>query len=335
MNKQPPKYPLRFFRWFCHPDYVEDIEGDLLERFEKRTNEKKTARWLFALDVLRLFRPGIIKNFEGTKKLNNYGMFKSMIKMAWRNAIRQKQFTILNLLGLTIGISTCIMIGLYIHDEMTFDAFHEKGDRIYRVNQPYIWGDWNKMMASTGPNVATALREDAPAFEAITRILSLGSLTATAADGGSRSNAFKEDRIYAAEENFFDVFSFQFKAGSPKTALVDPQNILVTEKTMMRYFGEEAMPEETIGKNIEIKQYDNSWKTFSIVGILEDVPARSHIQFDMLVSLQSESEMMQAHGWKWIWTAFNTYGLVKEGTNVAVLEKDISGHSAKMGSSNN
>ncbi|WP_424962517.1 ABC transporter permease [Ekhidna sp.] len=320
--KQPPKYPIRFFRWFCHPDYVEDIEGDLLERFEKRTNEKKAARRLFALDVLRLFRPGIIKNFEGTTKLNNYGMFKSMIKMAWRNAIRQKQFTVLNLLGLTIGISTCIMIGLYIHDEMTFDAFHEKGDRIYRVNQPYIWGDWNKMMASTGPNVATALREDAPEFETITRILSLGSLTAIASDG-NRSNAFKEDRIYAAEENFFEVFSFGFKAGSPKSALKDPQNILITEKTMKRYFGEEANPEETIGKSIEVKQYDNSWKTFSINGILADVLARSHIQFDMLVSLKSESDMMQAHGWKWIWTAFNTYGLVKEGTNVAALEKDI------------
>ncbi|GAB4247012.1 MAG: ABC transporter permease [Ekhidna sp.] len=327
MNKKrtitPPKWALRFFRWFCNPDYAEDIEGDLLERFEKRTNENRAAKWLFTLDVLRLFRPGIIRNFEGTQKLNNYGMFKSMIKMAWRNAICQKQFTVLNLLGLTIGISTCIMIGLYIHDEMTFDAFHEKGDRIYRVNQPYIWGDWNKMMASTGPNVATALREDAPAFEAVTRLLSLGSLTATASNSGNRSNAFKEDHIYAAEENFFEVFSFKFKAGNPESALNDPQNALITEKTMRRYFGAAAEPAETIGKSIEIKQYDNSWKTFIINGVLADVPARSHIQFDMLLSIKSESEMMQAHGWKWIWTAFNTYGLVKKGTNVAALEKDI------------
>lgn len=323
MNKRPPKYPLRFFRWFCHPDYVEDIEGDLLERFEKRTNENKAAKWLFTQDVLRLFRPGIIKNFEGTQRLNNYGMLKSMIKMAWRNAIRQKQFTVLNLLGLTIGISTCFMIGLYIHDEMTFDAFHEKGDRIYRVNQPFIWGDWNKMMASTGPNVATALREDAPAFEEVTRILSLGSQTVTASNSDNRSNAFKEDRIYAAEENFFKVFSFELKAGDKNTAFSDPLGILLTEKTMKRYFGEDAIPSETIGKTIEIKQYDNLWKDFSINGILENVPARSHIQFDMLVSLKSESEMMQAHQWKWIWTAFSTYGLVKEGTSVAALEREI------------
>ncbi|WP_425389505.1 ABC transporter permease [Ekhidna sp.] len=321
----PPKFFLRFFRWYCHPRLVKPIEGDLMELYDERVKElgKKKADWKFIKDTLLLFRRDIIKPASGGQRLNNYGMFKSMIKMAWRNAIRQKQFTVLNLLGLTIGISTCFMIGLYIHDEMTFDAFHEKDDRIYRVNQPFIWGDWDRMMASTGPNVATALREDAPAFEEVTRILSLGSLTATTANSGNKSNAFKEDRIYAAEENFFDVFSFKLKAGDTKSAFEDPKSILITEKTMMRYFGEHAIPTETIGKTIEIKQYDNSWKEFSIIGILENVPARSHIQFDMLVSLKSESEMMQAHQWKWIWTAFSTYGLVKEGTNVAALERDI------------
>lgn len=321
----PPKLFLKFFRWYCHPRLVKPIEGDLMELYDERVKElgKKKADWKFIKDVLLLFRKDIIKPAEGTQKLNNYGMLKSMIKMAWRNAIRQKQFTVLNLLGLTIGISTCLMIGLYIHDEMTFDAFHEKGDRIYRVNQPFIWGDWNKMMATTGPHVAVALREDAPAFEQITRILSLGSQTATAANSGNRSNAFKENRIYAAEENFFEVFTFKFKAGDDKSALVDPQSILLTEKTMKRYFGEDSAPAETIGKNIEIKQYDGSWKSFSINGIIEDIPSRSHIQFDMLVSLKSESEMMQAHGWKWIWTAFATYGLVEGGTNVAALEESI------------
>jgi putative ABC transport system permease protein len=324
-SSKPPKLLLRFFKWFCDPKLHKYLEGDLLELFEYNIAQKglRKARWNFSWEILKLFRPGIIKNFEGTQKLNNYGMLKTMMKIAWRSAIRQKQFTVLNLLGLTIGISTCLMIGLYIHDEMTYDAFHEKGDRIYRVNQPFIWGDWNTMMASTGPNVATALREDAPAFEEITRLLSLGSQTVTASANGNRSNAFKEDRIYAAEENFFDVFGFKSIVGDSKAALQDPTSILLTEETMKRYFGQDASPAEAIGKNVEIKQYDGSWKAFTIKAILEDVPSRSHIQFDMLVSIKSESEMMEAHGWKWIWTAFNTYGLVKEGTNIAALEKDI------------
>ena len=322
---RPPKLFTRFFKWYCKPQLQEQILGDLEEQFEEdiEIHGLSKASRRFAWTVIRFFRKDIIKPATGGQKLNYYGMYQHNIKIAWRNAIRQKQFTILNLLGLTIGISTCFMISLYIHDEMSFDAFHEKGDRIYRVNQPFIWGDWDRMMASTGPNVATALREDAPAFEEVTRILSLGSQTVTAANSGNRSNAFKEDRIYAAEENFFEVFSFKLKAGETKSAFEDPKSILITEKTMKRYFGEDARPEEAIGKNIEIKQYDNSWKAFSINGVLENVPARSHIQFDMLVSLKSESEMMQAHQWKWIWTAFSTYGLVKKGTNVAALERDI------------
>lgn len=321
-HPHPPKLLLRFFRWFCHPDYVEDIEGDLVERYQGWVAQGQSPRWRFAREVLRLFRPSLIKPISN-RELNNYGMFQSMMTMAWRNALRQKQFTILNLLGLVIGISTCLIIGLYIHDESSFDTFHEKSDRIYRVNQPYIWGDWNKIMATTGPNVAVALREDASEFEQITRILSLGPHTVAPASSANRSNSFKEDRVYAVEENFFDVFSFQFKTGNPSTVLADPLSILITEMTMIRYFGKESTPSEAMGKTIEIKQYDGSWKSFTVQAILENVPARSHIQFDMLVPLKSESEMMLANGWKWIWTGFATYGLVKEGTNVQALEKHI------------
>lgn len=317
MSKQPPKYPLQFFRWFCNPDYVEDIEGDLLERFEKRP-----SRWLFTFDVMKLFRPGIIKNFEGTQQLNNYGMIKSMIIIAWRNALRQKQFTSLNILGLTIGIATSILIGLYIYDETSYDSFHANADRIYRVNQPNIWSDWNDVISNTGPNVATALREDAPEFEQITRLMSLGEQTVTS-DKISHANSFKETQMYAAEENFFDVFSFEFLHGNPTTSLQEPMNMLMTLETVQRYFGQEINPEEAIDRTVEVKDYDGTWNTYTVKGVLADVPYRSHIQFDILVSLKSQSEMMDMHGWKWIWTAFSTYGLVKEGTNVASLERDI------------
>ena len=242
MNKQAPKYPLRFFRWFCNPDYVEDIEGDLLERFEKRTNEKKPSRWLFTMDVLRLFRPGIIRPFEGTKKLNYYGMFKNNLKIAWRSALRQKQFTVLNLTGLTLGIATCIAISLYIYDELSYDTFHEKGDRIYRVNQPNIWGDWDEKSSSTGPNVADALRTEAPEFEQVTRILTQGAQTTSPGKQEIRKSTFMEQAFFAAEENFFEVFSFEFLAGDQKTALSNPYAMVLTEETARRYFDEDLSP---------------------------------------------------------------------------------------------
>lgn len=322
-KKNPPKWALRFFRWFCHPDYVEDIEGDLLERFEKRTNEKRAAGWLFTLDVFRLFRPGIIRNFEESQKVNYYGMFKNNIKMALRSASRQKQFSFLNLLGLTLGIATSIAIALYIHDELTYDTFHTKGDRIYRVNQPNIWGDWDEWASNTGPNVAVALRTEAPEFEEVTRILSQGAQTVYPGKDEKRNNPFKEERFYAAEDNFFRVFSFDFLAGDRTTALQEPRSMVLTLETAQRYFEKSQTPDQLIGQTVDVKSWNGSWEAFVIRGIIEDVPDKSHLQFDMLVSLNSYQELMEIHGWKWIWTAFSTYGLVHENTDVAILERKI------------
>jgi putative ABC transport system permease protein len=323
MNNQPPKCALRFFRWFCHPEFVEDIEGDLLERFEKRIDEKKAARWLFILEVVKLFRPGLIKNFEGTQQLNNYGMIKTMFTIAWRNALRQKQFTILNLLGLTIGIATSMAIGLYIYDELSYDTFHEYGDRIYRINQSNIWGDWDELSSNTGPNVAVALREDAPEFEQVTRLLSQGAQVIRPAIENDNKPIFKENAFFAAEENYLDVFTFDFLAGDPSTALHSPNHMLLTLETAQKYFGEDHSPDQLINKEVEVKAWDGSWQTFTVKGVLENIPSKSHIQFDVLVSLKSYQELMDIHGWKWIWTAFSTYGLIYEHVDVADLEEKI------------
>jgi putative ABC transport system permease protein len=316
-------WSLRLFRWFCNPDFVEDIEGDLLERYEKRHQQGKAANRLLYLDVIRLFRPGIIRNFSTTQKINNYGMLQNNVKMAWRNALRQKQFTALNILGLTMGITIALMIGLYIDDENSFDTFHNRADSIYRINQSNIWGNWEEMMATTGPNVADALREDVPQFEQVTRLLDLGYLTVNADIKNPLSKSFKESNIYAAEENFLDVFSFELLAGDRRTALASPNSILLTASSMKRYYGREVTADEAIGKTIDIKQYDGRWKNYQVVGILADLPARSHIQLDLLTSLKSESEMMGMHGWKWIWTAFSTYGVVKPGTIITGLEASL------------
>ena len=129
-------------------------------------------------------------------------MIKHNIKISWRNALRQKQFTTLNLLGLTIGIATSIVIALFIIDELTFDRFHEKGDRIYRVNQPNIWGDWEGKMCTTGPNVATALKEDAPEFERVTRLLDIGDQVTTPSANENDPTIFKEENFFSAENDY-------------------------------------------------------------------------------------------------------------------------------------
>ncbi|HCX24740.1 MAG TPA: hypothetical protein DHN29_22690 [Cytophagales bacterium] len=327
-NQRPPGFFIWFFQWYCRQNLQEFILGDLEEQFEQDIEDfgSTRARRRFAWNVLRFFRPGIVRPIFGSIKLNNTGMFKNMMTLAWRNALRQKQFTLINLFGLTLGIAACLMISLYVYDELNYDKFHTKADRIYRVNQPSIWGDWDEMIASTGPNVATALREEVPEFEEVTRVMQVGSLVVTP---NQKQTIFKEDRIFGAEENFFKLFDFTLLHGSAETAFSQPNSIVLTEETAKRYFGDEVDFTGLMDQSIEVKEWDGNWKPFKIVGILKDISEQSHLQFDMLASMSSYQGQMDNHGWKWIWNIFGTYVLVKPNVDVAQLEERIQDLPAK------
>src|SRR5687767_11754609 len=119
---QPPKLFLRFFRWYCHPKVLKYIEGDLMELYDERLKRlgKKRADLKFIIDVLLLFRPGIIRPVEGYQNLNKYGMYKSYFKIGWRNLLRNKGYSVINIGGLATGMAVAILIGLWIYDELSF-----------------------------------------------------------------------------------------------------------------------------------------------------------------------------------------------------------------------
>ncbi|WP_421976294.1 ABC transporter permease [Roseivirga seohaensis] len=300
--------------------YLEEFLGDLQEIYEDRmlVKGKRYARFMYWIDALHLLIG--FSSFSLFKTQNNNTMMvKNMFKIAWRNAIRQKQFTVLNLLGLIIGISISLTIGLFIHHETTYDTFLPEIDRVYRVNQPNIWSDWTSQMSNTGPNVAVALREEVPEFEEVTRIMSLGSQITNYKMEAKKDKSFEESAFFAVENNFFEVFPFEFSEGNPKTAIEAPNSMVITQSTAERYFGYES----AIGKTLEVKQWDNTWQSFVVTGVLVDVPSKSHLQFDVLVSLNSYQAQMDRDGWKWIWTAFGTYAKVNDGTNMAALNDKI------------
>ncbi|MBP9926957.1 MAG: ABC transporter permease, partial [Cyclobacteriaceae bacterium] len=137
MKQNPPKLFLRFFRWYCHPKMQDYIEGDLMEEYEERVKRlgKRKADFKFIIDVLLLFRPGIIRPTEGYKHVNNYGMIKSYFKIGWRNLIKNKGYSFINIAGLTSGMAVAILIGLWIWDELSFDKYHENYNRIAQVWQ--------------------------------------------------------------------------------------------------------------------------------------------------------------------------------------------------------
>src|SRR5258708_39713179 len=143
IRNRPPKFFLRFFRWFCHPKLRDSIEGDLRELYGEREGEsgKLKANIKFIIDVLLLFRPGIIKPTEGYKNLNTYGMYKSYFKIGWRNLLRNKGYSFINIGGLAIGMTVAMLIGLWVFDEISFNKYHTNYDRIAQIR-----------MRSTDPN---------------------------------------------------------------------------------------------------------------------------------------------------------------------------------------
>ena len=244
-------------------------------------------------------------------------MLYNMFVIAWRNALRHKQFTLLNILGLSIGITACLLIALYVQDELSYDNFHEKGDRIYRINQSYIWGDWNEQYASTGPNLAVALKTDVPEFEEVTRIHESGDQVVTFRPKNGAPRTFNEKGFFVAEANFFNIFSYKLLEGDPQEALKNPSSLVISQEAATKYFGDDA----AMGQTLEVRQGADIM-SFTVTGIVEDVPKNSHIQFEMLASMSTYPRVKRME-WTWLWNTFVTYGLVKPETNIDVLKQKL------------
>ena len=166
-NIRPPRWPERMLEWFCDPALLEDVAGDLYELFHKRAETNvKHARHQFALDVLFLFRPGIIKKFNFSTY--QHIMIKNYLLTAYRSAMRYKGHTALNLLSLTIGIASALLIFLWIQDERSVDKFHENDSKLFQV--------WRNMHQSSGeirttPGIpqplAPTLRDEYPEIDEV------------------------------------------------------------------------------------------------------------------------------------------------------------------------
>lgn len=253
-------------------------------------------------------------------------MFQIILKTAWRSALRQKQFSLLNVLGLSIGITTCLLIGLYVKYELSYDNFHDQSDRIYRINQSSIWGDWKGQQATTGPNVAVALQAEIPEFEAVTRVLVPTPFAVLHKNQVNEVTSILQKRHFVVDANFFDIFSFKALKGDLETALDGPNRVVLTSETAKKYFGNE----NPIGKTLEMKgvilegneSQTPPWESFEVTAVVSDPPQNSHMQFDLLSSMSSYP-VIKSLETTWSWTAFINYGLVKKHT-------DLDGLAAKM-----
>jgi len=229
-------------------------------------------------------------------------MFKNYLKIAFRNLLKFKSYSLINIFGLAVGIACCLLILLYVQEELSYDRFHTQADRIYRITTEERSEGTARQMANTFGPLAPLLLADSPDIERAVRLYPFNAVVKY----GERKK-FQEEKFFFCDSTVFDVFSFAFRQGDPQTALMAPYSIVLTVATAHKYFGEE----NPLGKTLRVEnEYD-----FTVTGVLENVPDNSHFRFDFLATISSLGDIMGpwvftgARG-SWFWPPMYTYVLL-------------------------
>lgn len=238
-----------------------------------------------------------------------------------RNLFRHKMFSIINLLGLTTGIVSSLLIYIYVKHEISYDRFHKNADKIYRINQTFIWGQDNDQLASSlGPGVLHAITAEIPEAKEVTRLHPPGN-SLISYTKNNKTVSFDQSGILAVDLNFFRVFTFPMLSGDPLTALTQPNSIVMTESTAKKYFGDE----DPVGKIVQGGNVilDQTTKSFVVTGVVSDPPDNSYIDFEILMSMTSIPRV-KSGSTSWVWTMFETYVLLDEKATVDGLSDKLS-----------
>jgi putative ABC transport system permease protein len=278
-NTRPSRLAIRFLRWFCPSKLYEGIYGDLLERFDvdiKSAGDQR-ARRRFVWNVFRFCRPGIVLRNKFGWNVNNAIMIGNYLNVAARNIKKRKLYTFINAFGLSVGIAFCMLIYLFIEDELSFDQFHANKERIYRVEHR-AYQFWNNRAeekdryshsASMPVGFRQALVDELPQVELATRF-NEGALSVRYGD-----EVMREDLAWV-DPDFFKMFSFPLLAGNADKIFGSNSEVVITREIAEKYFGEE----EPLGKTLVL---GTDMEPFVVTGIVEPPPANSSLHFSLLL----------------------------------------------------
>jgi putative ABC transport system permease protein len=278
---------------------VGDLDEEFKEILQQAGHEK--ARFWYWLQVLRSI-PAYLRISIIWRSV----MFKNYLKTAFRHIKRHKGYSFINIAGLAIGMTCCILILLYIRYELSYDKFHENAHDIYRI--AFEIPDRLDMNASSFGLLAPALMQDFPEVRSAARIRRLESTVFY------KDRAFTEKDFFLADPEFFHVFTFPVISGDPEKALSDPFSVLITQETAEKYFGDE----DPMGKTLHA---DNKYD-YKVAGILENPPQNSHFKFDFLASFITMERIWEDYSLSWMNTnRILTYVKLKKNYNPDDLER--------------
>jgi len=312
--------PLRFLRWFCPPELYEGIEGDLLEEFYvlEQTQGFSKAKRALMLGVFRFFRPGIVLRNRFSFQLIDLIMFRHYVAIAYRSVLKNKTFSAINIFGLSIGLAACLLIIQFVSYELSFDTFHENFDRTYRVtNDRFQNGNLIQHGTITYPTIGPVMAKDYPEIEAYTRLMPGGALNLRVGESNFRDGV----GLYV-DDHFLNVFSFPLVAGAGSTALSEPFTAVVTAKTARRYFN---VTDDDYASVIGKVFYEGlNPRPHVVKGVCADLPANSHLQFDVLISYATLTNDNHEADDSWNWSDMYHYLVLKPGVDYKALEHKFS-----------
>jgi putative ABC transport system permease protein len=237
-------------------------------------------------------------------------MIQNYLKIAWRNLRKHSFYSFLNIFGLSLGLASCLLITLYVVEELSYDRSFENADRIYRIDADIKFGGPEMKLAVASDPMGYTLKRDYPQVEAVTRLRERGSHLVRR---NENANNMTESFVVFADSTFFDVFSIPFLAGDPKTALTEPNTLVLSERDAEKYFGKES----PIGKTLLL---DNE-QTYRVTGVMQNIPSNSHISnLNMLLSMTTLEESREN---SWGSHNFNTYVVLREGVDYRAFEKNF------------
>ncbi|HMB92617.1 MAG TPA: permease prefix domain 2-containing transporter, partial [Rhodothermales bacterium] len=312
---RPPERADDLLAWFCAPHLREDIQGDLHELFYLRVARKglRRARLRYWVDVIRFFRPYVLRRQPRPyQPARGPIMLKNYLKIAFRNLRRQPGYAFINIGGLAVGLAICLLILLYVQDELAFDTFHPEADRIVRIVEAEPSPDQGEVHESytMGP-LGPALVAEMPEVERSVRVAGPWMSGRFTVEHGA-NRFYSGDHIFAGPD-FVNVFHFDWLQGNPETALNRPSTVVLTELAAQRYFGNE----DPMGQMLSTEAFGD----IEVTGLIQDPPSNTHLDFSMIISFATVENI---EGWRnymanWESGGFVTYLVMSEGADIEAL----------------
>ncbi len=285
MDHTPPKRITAFLEWFLHPDYLEDISGDLEEEYKLySTNHKPTrSKWWYTWQVIRLCRPAMMKSWSPIEKLKiTIDMFKNYIKIGLRNIWKFKTSAAINLIGLSTGLASFILIALFVMDELSYDQHHIHKDNIYRVTVKNYNndGELSRHWAFASAGHAPRIKEDFPEVTHATRFFPWAFPDVLIGDA-----RFPQEQVVFTDPDVFDIFTIPFIIGSPENAFKNPKSIVISENAAIKLYGNNWKDLDLLSKTVKLESRGQSL-LFNLTGVYENMPDQQHFHFDYLAPFE-------------------------------------------------